>query len=120
MTYTVKTILEKIDADVLLEHYLGPLGDLLDIFTDSKVIAVEYYRNDNRNYGEIIMSWESEKTYQDWDKSYELIHREGKTRMEQYWLDMNIQYRIFYPPHIGFAPYNGSLNKIDFMSIFIT
>jgi hypothetical protein len=120
MTYIVKNILEKYDADVLLEHYLGPLGDLLDVFADSRVIAVEYYRNDDRNYGEIIMSWESEKTYQDWNKLHEVAHREGRARMAQYWSDMNIQYHTFYPPYNEFTPYSGSLNKIDFMSIFIT
>lgn len=120
MTYIVKNILEKPGADVLLEHYLGPIGDLFDIFSDDKLISVEFYRNHDRSYGEIIMSWESEKMYQDWDTLYEVIHREGRKRMEQYWLDMNIQYRTFYPPYIGFTPYNESLDKIDFSSIFTT
>lgn len=118
MAFIVKNILEKPQADVLLEHYLGPLGNVFDIFSDSKVLSVQYQRSDDKSYAEILMFWESEKTYHEWDKLYEIDHKEGKSRMEQYHKDMNIRFETHYPPYTDLKQYKGNLNKIDFNAIF--
>lgn len=99
MAYIVKNTYEKPGADVLLEHTLGPLETLNEIFADPRVLNIEWFRSDDRSYGESYMTWESKQSYDEWHAEYQTQHTQGQQQMEQYMQQMGIEFHRIYPDH---------------------
>jgi hypothetical protein len=101
--YVVKQTYEKPGADVLLEHYLGPIELGSTIFADPRVLDILYYRSEDKSYAQIYIVWESKESYDSWHKDHETEHLELQRAMEEYMQTMGIEFHRLYPPEDDYA-----------------
>jgi hypothetical protein len=96
--YTVRNTYEKSGADVLLEAFLGPIEPGIRIFADPLTKDIIYYRSEDRSYAEMLIVWDSEESYREWDNKYKEIHADLQRTSEKYYVDMEITFHRLYPP----------------------
>lgn len=123
--YVVKNTYEKANADVLLEHMLGPIENGNAIFADPRVQEIQYYRSEDRSYAETYVMFESQESYNAWHQEHEQQHLALQEQMENYMQQMGITFQRLFPPGNGWnwadhhsEPRISPESKITFEQIF--
>jgi hypothetical protein len=111
----MKFTYEKPDADVLIEHMLGP-HDQTGIFQDSRVLSIEIFRSADRSFGTQFIAWENEDSYTQWRNDHNEAIVGYNKDITEYYKQMNIEYNEYHPPSVGFDwtdPEYSGFPKID-------
>lgn len=94
--YVIKNTFEKSDGDVMLENLLGvenPEG----LFTDTRILNVDFYRNNDRSYGETFWWWESKNSYDEWYAQWKDIYEQFKSDLAEYHSSVGITHSEIFP-----------------------
>ena len=86
---------------MLLEYSLGPGETLSEIFKDPRVLSINWFRSNDRTYGQSYIAWESGESYNAWAEDHKELHEQGKQEIEAYMQAMGITFQRLYPPTEG-------------------
>jgi hypothetical protein len=94
--FVIKNTFEKIGGDAMLENLLG-VDNPEGLFTDPRILNVDFHRSPDRSYGETFWWWESRETYDQWYAEWETIYTEFKRALATYYADVGIVHHEIFP-----------------------
>jgi hypothetical protein len=94
--YIIKNTFERLDGDPMLENLLG-VDNPEGLFTDVRILKVDFYRSPDRSYGETFWQWESKETYDQWYAEWKDIYEQFKKDLAAYHAEAGLQHLEIFP-----------------------
>ena len=120
--YVIKNTFEKLDSDAMLENLLG-VDNPEGLFTDDRILNVDFYRAPDRSYGETFWMWESKETYDQWYAEWKDVYEQFQKDLAVYHAEAGIKHVEIFPDtedQDWTDPKYHTDSRIDYQSDLIT